>query len=286
MPRMSKIELYAAIRRDHRGGMKIREIERKYNVSWRTVRKAVDSVWPEPRKQLPPRPTALDPYKLVIDGMLQADLDAPRKQRHTITRIFHRLVEEHAADVSYQMVRRYVSDRKPQILVESGKAPVEAFIPQAHQPGMEAEVDFGDVTIRLAGELVTCYLFSFRLSYSGRAVHRVFASCGQEAFFEGHVHALRTLGGVPRSKVRYDNLKAAVAQVLGLSRARVEADRWIAFRSHRDRELLLPARHRGRPREGRSGGPDRLLPPQPLHPGARGRLAGRAERTRRSVGSS
>ncbi|POX50937.1 hypothetical protein C3488_13355 [Streptomyces sp. Ru72] len=43
------------------------------------------------------------------------------------------------------------------------------------------------------------------------AVHRpievqrsVFASCGQEAFFEGHVHALQSLGGVPRSKVRYD----------------------------------------------------------------------------------
>lgn len=60
----------------------------------------------------------------------------------------------------------------------------------------------------------------------------VFASCGQEAFFEGHVHALRTLGGVPRTKVRYDNLKAAVARVLGQSRGRVEADRWIAFRSH------------------------------------------------------
>ncbi|MER7201418.1 hypothetical protein [Streptomyces sp. CB01635] len=32
--------------------------------------------------------------------------------------------------------------------------------------------------------------------------------------------------------MRYDNLKAAVARVLGLSRARVEADRWIAFKSH------------------------------------------------------
>ncbi|MFJ3965095.1 hypothetical protein [Streptomyces sp. NPDC090036] len=160
------------------------------------------------------------------------DLDAPRKQRHTVTRIFHRLVEEHGADVSYGMVRYYVAARKPEILVESGKAPLEAFVPQTHHPGHEAEVDFGDVTIRLAGELVTSYLFSFRLSYSGKAVHRVFASCGQEAFFEGHVHALRTLGGVPRTKVRYDNLKAAVARVLGLSRARVEADRWIAFRSH------------------------------------------------------
>ncbi|MGA4980332.1 IS21 family transposase [Streptomyces cinereoruber] len=229
---MSKVELYAAIRRDHRAGVTMRELERKYNVAWRTVRKALDSVWPEPRKPLPPRPSALDPYKAVIDGILRADLDAPRKQRHTVTRIFHRLVEEHGADVSYPMVRRYVADRKPQIAVEAGKAPIEAFVPQTHPPGMEAEVDFGDVAVRLAGELVTCYLFSFRLSYSGKAVHRVFASAGQEAFFEGHVHALRVLGGVPRGRVRYDNLKAAVAQVLGLSRARVETDRWIAFRSH------------------------------------------------------
>jgi transposase len=194
-------------------------------VTWRTVRKALDSAWPEPRKRLPPRATALDPYKPVIDEILRADLDAPRKQRHTVTRIFHRLVEEHGADVSYGIVRYYVAGRKPEILLKSGKAPLEAFVPQTHQPGHEAEVDFGDVTVRLGGELVTCYLFSFRLSYSGKAVHRVFASCGQEAFFEGHVHALRTLGGVPRSKVRYDNLKAAVARVLGLSRARVEADR-------------------------------------------------------------
>lgn len=232
MPRMSKVELYAAIRRDHRGGMSMRELERKHGVTWRTVRKALDSSWPEPRKKLPPRATGLDRYKPVIDEILRVDLDAPRKQRHTVTRIFHRLVEEHGADVSYGMVRYYVAARKPEILVESGKAPLEAFVPQTHQPGHEAEVDFDDVTIRLAGELVTCYLFSFRLSYSGKAVHRVFASCGQEAFFEGHIHALRTMGGVPRSKVRYDNLKAAVARVLGLSRARVEADRWIAFKSH------------------------------------------------------
>lgn len=232
MPQMSKVELYAAIRRDHRGGMSMRELERKHGVTWRTVRKALDSSWPEPRKKLPPRATTLDPYKAVIDEILRADLDAPRKQRHTVTRIFHRLVEEHGADVSYGVVRYYVAGRKPEILVESGKAPLEAFVPQTHLPGHEAEVDFGDVTVRLAGELVTCYLFSFRLSYSGRAVHRVFASCGQEAFFEGHVHALRTLGGVPRTKVRYDNLKAAVARVLGQSRGRVEADRCIAFRSH------------------------------------------------------
>ncbi|MFF0967203.1 hypothetical protein ACWDQO_36020 [Streptomyces sp. NPDC003703] len=52
-------------------------------------------------------------------------------------------------------------------------------VPQTHLPSMEAEVDFGDVAVRLADELVTCYLFAFRLSYSGKAVHRVLASAGQ-----------------------------------------------------------------------------------------------------------
>ncbi|MFB8037256.1 hypothetical protein ACFC5Z_30845 [Streptomyces sp. NPDC056004] len=71
-------------------------------------------------------------------------------------------------------------------------------VPDGFEEGVEAFVLLLPLD---AGELVTCYLFSLRMSYSGKAVHRVFASCGQEAFFEGHVHALRTLGGVPRSKV-------------------------------------------------------------------------------------
>jgi transposase len=70
------------------------------------------------------------------------------------------------------------------------------------------------------------------VSYSGKAVHRISASAGQEAFFEGHAYAFEVLGGVPTGKIRYDNLKAAVASVTGLSGQRVEADRWTAFRSH------------------------------------------------------
>ncbi|RNI24942.1 IS21 family transposase [Flexivirga caeni] len=170
-----------------------------------------------------------------IDQWLRDDLDAPRKQRHTAKRVFDRLCNEHdAADarVTYSMVRAYVTTRRPQIGVEEGRAAAEVFIPQTHQPGAEAEVDFGDVTVKLAGQLTVLTLFSFRMSYSGKAVHRIFATAGQEAFLEGHVHALTVLGGVPTVHVRYDNLKAAVAQVLGFSRQRNETDRWVAFRSH------------------------------------------------------
>jgi transposase len=231
---MSKVELFAAIRRDSRAeGLSIRGLARKYEVHRRLVREALGSAWPTPRKPSPPRRWRLDPFKPLIDQMLRADLDAPRKQRHTATRVYDRLVAEHGMQgVSYSRVRAYLAERRPEIWVEAGRGPPQVFIPQSHRPGREAEVDFGDVQVVLAGVATKCYLFCLRLSYSGKAVHRVFASEGQEAFFEGHVHAFDVLGGVPGGKIRYDNLKSAVAQVLGFTRARVETDRWTAFHSH------------------------------------------------------
>ena len=50
MPQMSKVELYAAIRRDHRDGMTMRELERKYNVPGGRYARRLNSSWPEPRK--------------------------------------------------------------------------------------------------------------------------------------------------------------------------------------------------------------------------------------------
>ena len=233
MQSMSRVELYAAIRRDSRvDGLSSRDLAGKYRVGRRTVALALSSAWPEPRKKLPPRESRLDRHKEAIDRILRADLDAPRKQRHTTKRIFDRLTAEHDGDgISYPMVRAYVAGRKPEIWVEAGRGPPQVFIPQTHQPGQDAEVDFGDVYIDLAGVRTLCYMFVFRLSFSGKAVHRVSASEGQEAFFEGHAHAFSVLGGVPAGKVRYDNLTSAVARVLGFTRVRMETDRWTAFRS-------------------------------------------------------
>jgi hypothetical protein len=85
-----------------------RAIEKKYRVGRRTIVKALSSAWPEPRGAPSPRASKLDPFKPVIDEILKADLDAPRKQRHTVTRIWHRLMDEHQmTDVSYPVVRAY-----------------------------------------------------------------------------------------------------------------------------------------------------------------------------------
>ena len=173
--RMTKVELFAAIRRDARvEGLSQRALATKYGVHRRMVAEALTSAWPRPRKKMPPRLSRLDPFKPAIDQMLWADLSAPRKQRHTVRRIFNRLVTEQEMEgISYSTVCNYLAWRLPQILAEAGRGPPpEVPIDQIHKPGVEAEVDFGDVWVDLAGVRTTCYLFVFRMSYSGKAVHR------------------------------------------------------------------------------------------------------------------
>jgi transposase len=65
MPRMSKVELFAAIRRDSRAGMSGRAIATKYRISRHTVSDALASAWPRERKPLPP--SVLDPFKAVVE---------------------------------------------------------------------------------------------------------------------------------------------------------------------------------------------------------------------------
>ena len=230
----SRVELFAAIRRDARvEGLGVRALANRHGVHRRTVRQALASATPPARKTPIRSSPRLDPFKDTIDAMLRSDLEAPRKQRHTATRILARLIDEYAAtDLSYSTVRDYVRVRRAEIDVEAGRRVEEAFVPQEHAPGEEAEVDFGEVYVILAGVKTKCHMFIYRLSFSGKAVHRVYPTCAQEAFLEGHIDAFETLGGVPTRHIRYDNLTSAVLAVLhGGDRRRKENDRWVLFKS-------------------------------------------------------
>jgi len=228
-----KVELFARIRDDHRQlGLGVRALARRHGVHRRMVREALASPVPA-RRKVPVRQSPVrDAIAGLIDGMLREDLDAPRKQWHTSRRIWQRLADEHGVAVSYSYVCKYAGPRRAVIEAErrAGAGSVEGFVPQAKEPGAEAEVDFGLVSIVLGDDQVTCHLFAYRLSYSGKGVHRVYASCAQEAFFEGHVTAFEVTGGVPWRHIRYDNLSPAVARVM-TGRSRAETGRWLSFRS-------------------------------------------------------
>jgi len=64
----------------------------------------------------------LDNYKPLIDEWLAGDKKAPRKQRHTAKRVFHRLRREaEGFDGSYRLVAQYVAYRKLQLHLDNKK---------------------------------------------------------------------------------------------------------------------------------------------------------------------
>ncbi|PZR87116.1 MAG: IS21 family transposase [Candidatus Nephthysia bennettiae] len=229
----SRDELFEEIRRDRRlEELSIRALADRHRVHRRTVRQALENAVPPERKTPVRAAPKLDPARALIEAMLTEDLTAPRKQRHTARRVLARLVAEHQlTDLTYSAVRDYVAKRRPEILAAAGRALGEAFVPQTHEPGAEAEVDFADLWIDLAGVRTKCFLFTLRLSFSGKAVHRAYSTQGQEAFLEGHQQGFEVFGGVPVVHIRYDNLKSAVSRVL-FGRTRTESARWVTFRSH------------------------------------------------------
>jgi transposase len=224
----SRMELFEQIRRDRdREGLSIRALAERHGVHRRAVRQALASPLPPAKRSPVVRPAPrLGPYRPLIDGWLEADREAPRKQRHTAKRIWRRLVDEHGAEVAETTVRDYVRGRKRVMGWPVG----EVFIPQVHDPGAGAEVDWGEAEVDLGGVRTTIHLFFMRPSFSGAAFCQGSLVETQQAFLELHVEAFEWFGGV-FAEVRYDNLTSAVKRVLR-GRRRVESDRFVALRSH------------------------------------------------------
>lgn len=104
----SRVELFEQIRKDRdREDLSIRVLAERHGVHRRAVRQALSSPLPPERKRPEGRPAPkLGEYRELIDGWLEADRGAPRKQRHTARRIWERLTEEHGAQVSERAVRK------------------------------------------------------------------------------------------------------------------------------------------------------------------------------------
>ena len=222
------MELYEQIRREYEHGTgTIRAVARKFGVHRREVRKALKSAVP-PERKIPererPKLVAAIPF---IDGILESDRKAPRKQRHTAHRIWTRLRREMpAVEVAESTVRRYVREKKAAL----GLLGRETFVPQSYAWGEEGQVDWYEGWAEYDGEPRKTYLFCMRGMASGGAFHRAYPHATQQAFLEAHELAFAYFGGVFRV-LRYDNLKSAVKKILR-GHQREETARFIAFRSH------------------------------------------------------
>ena len=206
---MYGVELYAAVRLAVvEEGLSHREAGRRFGIDRRTVKKMLRySAPPGYRRSKPVRRPKLEGFTGLIDAILEADadLEVPRKQRHTAHRIFERLRDEHGFTGGYTIVKDYVRSRR--------QSTREAFVPLYHPPG-HAQVDFGEATVEVGGLREKMAFFCLILPHSDVWFVKAYPRETTEAFLDGHVSAFAVLGGVPRS-ILYDNTTLAVARILG-----------------------------------------------------------------------
>ncbi|MGI6628972.1 MAG: IS21 family transposase [Bacillota bacterium] len=211
-------------------GENISQIANAMQVDWKTVRKYVDmtdfnepALKPASEQRLCPK---LDPYKPTIDKWLEDDKQAPRKQRHTAKRVFHRLKKEFADfNCSYRTVATYYAVKHKEIF----NGARGGFLPLEHRPG-EAQVDFGTADFYENGKRLTGKYLEVSFPYSNKGYLQLFYGENMECLLEGLDTIFRHIGVVP-GEVWFDNTKTIVSKVIR-GGDRETTERFDRFREH------------------------------------------------------
>ena len=204
---MKQVEIYARVRHAVLiEGISERAAAARFGINARTVSKMLKfSVPPGYVRAKPPFRPKLDAFIAIIDAILAADKERPKKQRHTAKRIFERLRDEHGFTGKVTIVKDYVAGWR--------ERHQEMFVPLVHPPG-HAQVDFGEAIGVIGGVERKIHFLAMDLPHSDAIFVVGYPAETTEAFCDGHVRAFDFFGGVPQS-ILYDNTKIAVARILG-----------------------------------------------------------------------
>lgn len=174
-----------------------------------------------PLPQERPHP-ATDAHAAWIDSVLEADLGAPRKQRHTARRIYDRLVAERGYGGSYSSVRRHVAAWRREH-ARGG----DGYLELEWAPGT-AQADFGNFRAVLAGVPTDLKLLVVTLPHSNARYCVATMSERSECLCDGLASVFAWMGRAPHTLV-LDNATGAGR----MSRGKVtESELFGLFRAH------------------------------------------------------
>jgi transposase len=178
-----------------KNGHSIRFIARKLGMHRKTVTKYLASREFPKYTRTTSSPSVLEPYRQIIKDFLEED-------DYQATWILER-IKNLGYTGSYRTLTSFVATVKEQ------KSRI-AYHRFETEPGLQAQVDWGDFKIAEAnGKVTTVYAFVMILGFS-RAMYVEFVErCTLEVFMDCHIRAFRHLGGVP-AEVLYDNMKNVV----------------------------------------------------------------------------
>lgn len=210
-------------------GKNITEISREIERDRKTIRHYlekndwnVDTGFNKPENAYP----KLDPFKSDIDKWLIDDKKAKKKQRHTATRVYNRLVEKYGEDFncSYRTVAGYFSKRRKEIFDKQ-----TGYLPLEHIPG-EAQVDFGDSQYYENGKLYDGKYLNLSFPNSNKGYLQQFKGENKECLFEGLINIFEYIKGVP-IKIWFDNASTIVTKILK-NGGRNLTDDFLRFMAH------------------------------------------------------
>ena len=209
MLRMTQVEYIKDLYENE--GLSLREIARRTQKDFRTIRKyAYQNNW-NPAVTVKTGPEAfpvMGSYIPTVNEWLEQDEREPRKQRHTVKRMYDRLRKECDYKGSYGSVKRYVALKKAEM-----KKQKESFLPLSHPPG-HAQVDFGHFKYYDGlGRECKGYALIVSFVYSNSGWMQVYPSENQECLLTGLQRIFYHIGCVP-NRVKCDNMTTAVAQIL------------------------------------------------------------------------
>ena len=209
-------------------GLSLREIARQTKKDFRTVQKyAYQNNW-NPSVEIKLEPAGyrvLGEYIPVINEWLEQDELEPRKQRHTISRVYQRLKKECGYKGSYSTVKRYVNRKRDEM-----RKSRESFLPLAHPPG-NAQADFGEFKYYDGlGREQKGHALIVTFPHSNTGWLQVFQAENQECLLTGLKRIFYHIGGVPL-RLKCDNMSTAVSEILE-GAERIISDGFYRFMLH------------------------------------------------------
>lgn len=103
----ARVELFEQLRQEHEFGVgTIAGVAAKFGVHRRMVRQAIAGAIPPPHRYPVRARPKLDAVACFIDGVLDEDRRAPRKQRHTARRLHRRILAEFPDATGERMLAR------------------------------------------------------------------------------------------------------------------------------------------------------------------------------------
>ena len=202
----------------HQFGWGKKRIAKELGVSKRTVKRYLSQNGWQPYKK-PKR-------RKKLEGLDQWLEEAFYLHKGNAAVVRQELIRQHQIVVNPSTVERAVKPYRHKIVSEA-IATVRFETP----PGKQMQIDFGTLTIKIAGEIRRVHFFASVLGYSRRQYVQAFPHERQAAWFEGMEGAFQHFGGIPE-QVLLDNAKALVLSHNPLTREVVFNDRLRAFASY------------------------------------------------------